>query len=101
MLSVFSRLVRMGELEKSAAKNLDRMVANVFEASFHIISPTREDFHLCENYLNSFDNTLRAGDALHLAIACNQGSDIIYSLDKGMLSAGAALGLTLSDGRNP
>ncbi len=99
MASVFSRLVRMRELGKSTAKKLDRAMSRVFEASFEIVTPQSADFRLCRNYLNSFDNSLRAGDALHLAIAANQGSDLIFSLDKTMLAAGAALGLTLSDGR--
>jgi predicted nucleic acid-binding protein len=41
---------------------------------------------------------LRAGDALHLAIARNRRADTIYSLDKTMLKAGRGLGLPLSSG---
>lgn len=98
MASVFARLVRMQELEKNTAKKLDRTVSSVLGASFEIITPNKVDFELCRNFLNGFDNSLTAGDALHLAIAANQRCDLIFTLDKGMLVAGTALGLTLSSG---
>ncbi|MDE2230228.1 MAG: hypothetical protein KGL11_14465 [Alphaproteobacteria bacterium] len=39
---------------------------------------------------------MRAGDALHLAIATNHGAEAIYSLDKTLLKAGRRLGLPVS-----
>jgi hypothetical protein len=41
---------------------------------------------------------LRAGDALHLAIAGNRQAAAIYSLDKGLLMAGRLLDLPVSMG---
>jgi predicted nucleic acid-binding protein len=41
---------------------------------------------------------LRAGDALHLAIAANRHAAAIYSLDKRLLRAGEILGLPVSAG---
>jgi antitoxin (DNA-binding transcriptional repressor) of toxin-antitoxin stability system len=41
---------------------------------------------------------LRAGDALHLAIAGNHQADAIYSLDKVMIKAGKILDLPVSMG---
>ena len=40
----------------------------------------------------------RAGDALHLAIAQNNGAEAIYSFDKTLLRAGPALGLPVKIG---
>lgn len=98
LASVFSRLVRMRELERPLAKTILRTATSVIGESFDIITPIGHDYERCRNFLGGFDNSLRAGDALHLAIAANHESDIIFSLDRGMLSAGAALGLNLSDG---
>jgi predicted nucleic acid-binding protein len=41
---------------------------------------------------------LRAGDALHLAIAKNNHAGAIYSFDKTLLKAGKVLGLPVSAG---
>lgn len=93
MASVFSRLVRMGELERHAANTCDKAFSQMLEKSFQIITPKTRDFDLCHLYLARFDNTLRAGDALHLAVATNHSADIIYTLDNGMIKAGKFLGL--------
>ena len=45
-----------------------------------------------------FDTSLRAGDALHLAIAHNLAADKIVTLDKGMLKAGKSLNLPVDQG---
>jgi predicted nucleic acid-binding protein len=41
---------------------------------------------------------LRAGDALHLAVAKNHRGEAVYSLDKTLLKAGRLLGLPVSTG---
>jgi hypothetical protein len=41
---------------------------------------------------------LRAGDALHLAIAGGRGAETIYSLDKTLIKAGTTLGLPMGEG---
>ncbi len=45
-----------------------------------------------------FDNSLRAGDALHPAIAVNQGTKNFYTLDNGLLQAGELLQIPVSKG---
>ncbi len=99
MASVFSRLVRMGELEQDAAQACDRAFSTMVDESFEIVTPGLRDFDLCHQYLARFDNSLRAGDALHLAIAANHGAQVIYTLDKGMLKIGTKLGLPLRPDR--
>ena len=49
-------------------------------------------------WLYRFETGLRAGDALHLAIASNRGADAIYSLDQLMIAAGKELGLPTGAG---
>ena len=45
-----------------------------------------------------FATGLRAGDALHLAIAGNRQAEVVYSLDKAMIRAGKTLGVPTSPG---
>ena len=51
---------------------------------------------LARDYLAQPDTGLRAGDALHLAIAANNAASEIHTLDKTMLKAGMQLGLPIS-----
>lgn len=96
--SVLSRLSRMGELTKAAtsacAERFDKLIGD----SFDVIAPTVADYDLCWGWLCRFDSNLRAGDALHLAIAANAGATKVYTLDHGMLEAGRQLGLPMSRG---
>ena len=69
--------------------------------SFVVLLPNRDDFDRAREWLNSFETGLRAGDALHFAIAGNRGADAIYSLDRLMIAAGMTLGLPASAGTVP
>jgi len=60
--------------------------------------PNADDFDLAKTYLANHASGLRAGDALHLAVAKNHDSKAIYSLDKTLLKAGKMLGLPVSTG---
>jgi predicted nucleic acid-binding protein len=80
------------------ASAVDARFEALLEASFAVLLPNAEDFGLAKRYLGQFETGLRAGDALHLAIATNHGADVIYSLDKLFLKAGNLLGLPVSMG---
>jgi predicted nucleic acid-binding protein len=96
--SVLSRLVRMGELKKDVALICaDKFSTLIFE-NLHVQLPSIADFDLCWKYLSRFDNSLRAGDALHLAVASNLAAEKIFTLDNGMLKAGRQLGLPVETG---
>jgi predicted nucleic acid-binding protein len=69
--------------------------------SFAILLPSRQDFDLAKDYLGSFRSGLRAGDALHLAIAANHEVEAVYSLDKTLVKAGQMLGVPVSMGITP
>ncbi|WP_419662591.1 PilT domain protein [Desulfosarcina variabilis str. Montpellier] len=96
--SVLSRLVRMGELEKEVALRCSDKFSTLLSENLHVRLPSVADFNLCWKYLTRYDNSLRAGDALHLAIAANLAVEKIYTLDKGMLKAGRQLGLPIETG---
>jgi len=86
-----SRDVRMGEL--SAAEGSDTL--EVFEttvaASFVMLVPNSYDFDLAQEYVTHFASQLRAPDALHLAVAHNNGVEFVATLDEGMLVAAKKL----------
>jgi predicted nucleic acid-binding protein len=96
--SLLARDVRMGGLTSAAAQRANAEFEAVVEESFVVLLPEAGDFDLAMKYLSHHQTGLRAGDALHLAIAGNRRMEAIYSLDKTLLKAGKALGLPVSAG---
>ena len=99
--SLLAREVRMGGLDSASAQEADSRFEAMIRESFIVILPNPDDFDRARDCLNRFDTGLRAGDALHLAIAWNRGSEAIYSLDKRMIAAGKTLGLPTTAGTVP
>jgi predicted nucleic acid-binding protein len=96
--SLISRDVRMSVLDAAAGERADARFEAMVDASFAVLLPNADDFGLAKRYLGKFNTGLRAGDALHLAIAGNRQAAAIYSLDKGLLMAGRLLDLPVSMG---
>ena len=96
--SLVSRKVRMGELSASQSEAVRREFERVLGESFEMVLPTGADFVTASKYLEMPKTGLRAGDALHLAIAANHGARKILSLDRGFLEAGRRLKLPVSGG---
>ena len=96
--SLVSRKVRMGELSDSQAEVVRREFDRVLGESFEMLTPTAADFAAAAKYLEIPKSGLRAGDALHLAIAANHRAKRILTLDQGFLDAGKLLKLPVSRG---
>jgi len=96
--SVLALRVRMGRLTPTEAADAAARFESTIKRSFTILLPSVEDFDRAKEFLKRHKLGLRAGDALHLAIASNHRAEAIYSLDKTMLKAGKSLGLPLSSG---
>lgn len=96
--SVIARHVRMNILDIETAHKANVKFDIIIGTYFAVLSPNRDDFDRAREYINYFETGLRAGDALHLAIAGNRGANAIYSLDKSFLSAGKQLGLPTTAG---
>lgn len=96
--SVLSRLVRMKQFKSSDAKECAARFNKLLDDSFNIVTPSRMDFECCWDFITRFDNDLRAGDALHLAIAANLNAEKLYTLDNGLLKAGTVLRLPVDRG---
>lgn len=96
--SLIAREVRMGGLAESdallAIAQFDELVAD----SFQVLAPGVADYELAKAYIQHFATKLRAGDALHLAIAANNGAKTLYTLDDGLLNAAKMLKVGASRG---
>jgi predicted nucleic acid-binding protein len=96
--SLIARQVRIGGLDAAAAMRADARFEAMVEDSFLVLLPSADDFALAKHYLGRFETGLRAGDALHLAIAGNHHAAAIYTLDRTLLKAGGMLQLPVSIG---
>lgn len=88
----------MRSLDAQAAAEADANFETMLKHSFEIVVPTPADFAIAKDYLLRFETGLRAGDALHLAIAANRRAGAIYTLDRPLAKAGKILGLPMSTG---
>jgi predicted nucleic acid-binding protein len=96
--SLIAREARMGGLDVQAAAQADARFEAMVDESFSVLLPNADDFGLAKRYLGRFETGLRAGDALHLAVANNHRAAVIYSLDNAFLKAGKMLDLPVRMG---
>jgi uncharacterized protein len=89
--SLISRDVRMGTLTASQGKRLIAEFDSILAASLVVLIPRANDFDLAQKYVANFVTQLRGQDALHLAVAHNNGVEFIATLDDGMLAAAKKL----------
>jgi len=96
--SLIAREVRMGGLAESDALLVIAQFDELVAGSFHVLAPGVADYELAKAYIQHFATKLRAGDALHLAIAHNNGAKTFYTLDEGLLNAARLLKVHASRG---
>ncbi|MHB0991059.1 MAG: type II toxin-antitoxin system VapC family toxin [Burkholderiales bacterium] len=96
--SLVAREVRM----KNFTPQIAGMVLKEFEAlinqSCQIWLPHAADYELARKFVANFDSGLRGGDALHLAIAKNQGVSLLLTLDESLLNAASLFDIPASRG---
>ncbi|MBM3554196.1 MAG: type II toxin-antitoxin system VapC family toxin [Alphaproteobacteria bacterium] len=88
-LGMKQRERRLSRVDGERAAALMKTIA---KDVFRIVLPNRADYSLATDYLGRVSLGLRAGDALHLAIAARAEAGPIVSLDRKMLRAARALG---------
>ena len=88
----------MGELTAEQAQEVRAEFARVMAESVTLLTPSAADYELAAELLANFKSGLRAGDALHLATAYNQGELELLSLDKTLVKAANSLGIKASEG---
>ncbi len=96
--SLLARQMRMGQLSEDSARAADSRFEAMIDGSFSVLLPGKADFDVAKAYLGRFETGLRAGDALHLAIAANRGAEALYSLDRKLIEAGRQLGVPAAAG---
>ena len=96
--SLMAREVRMRGLTPEEGQAVLLQFDQLVEESYRVILPTALDYELAREFLKQFATSLRAGDALHLAIASNHGATKFLTLDEGMLKAGKQFKLPVSPG---
>ena len=96
--SLIAREVRMGGLAEPDALLAIGQFDELVTESFQVLLPAVADYELAKAYIQRFATKLRAGDALHLAIASNHGAERLYTLDAGLLDAAKMLKVPASRG---
>ena len=91
--SVMARDVRMKILGEATARKLIEEFDALADDSLHVLFPSAADFDLARDFVAEFATRLRGPDALHLAIARNNGVAEILTLDDGLLFAARKLKL--------
>ncbi len=95
--STLARNVRMKLQKEAHARVLAQRFNEDLGATFSVYTPSATDFDLAaELVLTTPDLGLRGADALHLAAAQTQHLTL-YTLDKPLLRAAHALGISASD----
>ena len=98
LASLVSRKLRMGEFSGAEADAVRAEFDRVLSESFELLLPKAPDFATAARYLETPGTGLRAGDALHLAIAVNHGARQILTLDMGLIDAGRQMTLPVTRG---
>jgi uncharacterized protein len=91
--SALSLKLRIGSIsvdQRAAALASFRRLA---DRSFRVASITGSMFRTAATFADQHGLTLRAGDALHLAVALEAGTTL-WTLDRRMAQAGPALGVS-------
>ena len=97
-VSLLARLVRTGELTKELVKAIMKAFQEDVAQSYSVLTVTRNDFDRASELIRQWNTGLRAGDAMHLAIADNQRTENLLSLDKGLIKAAKILGIRANSG---
>lgn len=90
--AALSMKLRTGDLEPPHRSEVLAFFTRLMEASFQLLPVSRRDFQTAARFADLHLTGLRAGDALHLAVAANHGASL-HTMDKQLAKAGQALGV--------
>ncbi len=90
--SALSIKVRACQIDKSHRAVVLAAFARLSMESLHVLSLSGHHCRIAARFADRHELGLRAGDALHLAIAVEHGATIV-TLDRTMANAASALGL--------
>ena len=96
--SVLARKVRMRECSAIFADSTFARFENMALRYYQVWEPISADFETAARFMRNYETGLRAGDALHLAIAHNRATLDLFTLDAGLARAANLLGISASSG---
>jgi predicted nucleic acid-binding protein len=96
--SAVARRVRTGEMSAHAAGSAVRSLDELVEESINLLAPVSEDFVAAQRMIVESNWQLRAGDALHLAIALAHEARAFLTLGATPLRIAGRLGIPASRG---
>jgi len=85
--------VRRGELLQSQASQLMDAFEQLVESQVSLLAVAAADYDLASSLCRNAQSRLRAGDALHLAIASRAHASHVLTLDKVMASNAELMGI--------
>jgi uncharacterized protein len=88
--------VRDKGLKVHQAEQASALMDDLARDSLKVLTPTRADYRTASSQLGHHALGLRAGDALHLAIAHNQGAERLYTLDRRLIAAARKIKLRVA-----
>lgn len=83
--------VRDKGLKPDQARKACALMGELAGDSLSVFTPKRSDYRRAAEHLGHSALGLRAGDALHLAIAQNENADCFYTFDRRLLDAARKL----------
>lgn len=92
--SMLARRLRMKEIDESDMSQIMAMFEHDMRLSFQLLVPHIDDYELASYFLQKPLTGLRAGDALHLAIA-HHAQVKLYTLDKLLIQAAQELNVSV------
>jgi hypothetical protein len=94
LLSALGLKLRRKELNRAQAQEVVDSYSKLVAPQLHRLAVDEADHRQVLSLMYGWRTGLRGGDGLHLAIASAHGA-IVYTLDRGMASAGLALGIAV------
>jgi uncharacterized protein len=96
--SLLARRVRMGDISSEIMEAAMRAFQEDAVESYTVFAVTTADFDLATKFVLQWETGLRAGDALHLAIAHNHSVNNLLSLERGLIDAAQQLSIPCNSG---
>ena len=95
LLSALGVKLRTKQLTDAQAKDVIDVYMRLVSPQFRRLAVLDVDHRNAALLLGGWQTALRAGDALHLAIAAGHGATV-FTLDRGMAVAGSILGISVN-----
>jgi len=92
--SALALKVRTGQLTAAHARSVRSQIGAWTDESFEVVTVERDAFQAATRLLDRPSTALRAGDALHLAIAETRGATLV-TLDRALATEAAAVGVAV------